>query len=116
MRKTTTVLFLLLFVFCCIRPAAVAATQTVANQTEVLPARSARGHGKFADHADASFFTDVRTAPDRLAQLKAAGIGRRRDDKWGFENAKLEPWDFGHPAGSRARVGLSPRQCGFDRL
>ena len=97
MKKTSTVL-LLLFCFLFQSVSAVRA-QSVPNQEEVFGKIRREGMTNSQIMRTLHFFTDVYGP--RLTgspNLKAAGNWAVTEmTKWGFENAKLEPWDFGHP-------------------
>jgi hypothetical protein len=97
MKKTTVVLFLL---FCLLfQSVSAIRAQSVPNQADVFAQIRKEGMDNSQIMRTLHFFTDVYGP--RLTgspNLKAAGnwaVGEMT--KWGFENAKLEPWDFGHP-------------------
>ena len=97
MKKTTTVLFLL---FCLLfQSVSAVRAQTVPNQADVFANIRKEGMDNSQIMRTLHFFTDVYGP--RLTgspNLKAAGNWAVAEmTKWGFENAKLEPWDFGHP-------------------
>jgi len=97
MKKTTTVLFLL---FCLLLPSAAAVgAQTPANQADVYAQIRKEGMENSQIMRTMHFLTDVYGP--RLTgspSLKAAGNWAVSEmTKWGMENAKLEPWDFGYP-------------------
>lgn len=97
MKKTTTVWLLL---FCLIfQSVSALQAQTVANQADVFASIRKEGMDNSQIMRTIHFFTDVYGP--RLTgspNLKAAGNWAVAEmTKWGFENAKLEPWDFGHP-------------------
>lgn len=97
MKKTTIVLFLL---FCFLSQSVLLAnTQAVPNEAEVYAQIRKEGMDNSQIMRTLYYFTDVYGP--RLTgspNLKAAGNWAVSEmTKWGFENAKLEPWDFGHP-------------------
>lgn len=73
--------------------------QTIPNEAEVYAQIRKEGMENSQIMRTLYFFTDVYGP--RLTgspNLKAAGNWAVSEmTKWGFENAKLEPWDFGHP-------------------
>jgi carboxypeptidase Q len=97
MKKTTTVLFLL---FCLLLPGvSLVNAQTAPNQADVFASIRKEGMENSQIMRTLHYFTDVYGP--RLTgspNLKAAGNWAVAEmTKWGFENAHLEPWDFGHP-------------------
>jgi hypothetical protein len=97
MKKTTTVLFLL---FCLLfQSVSALRAQNVPNQADVFAQIRKEGMENSQIMRTLHIFTDI-DGP-RLTgspNLKAAGNWAVAEmTKWGFENAKLEPWDFGHP-------------------
>lgn len=96
MKKTTTVLFLL---FCFLAQSITINAQNGANQDEMFAKIREEGMKNSQIMRTLYFFTDVYGP--RLTgspNLKAAGNWAIAEmTKWGLENAKLEPWDFGHP-------------------
>lgn len=97
MKKTTTVLLLL---FCILlQSAAIVRAQTVENQADIYARIRREGMENSQIMRTLHYFTDVYGP--RLTgspNLQAAGNWAVAEmTKWGFENAKLEPWDFGHP-------------------
>jgi carboxypeptidase Q len=104
MKKTTTVLFLL-FCFLLQSVSAVRA-QTVGNQADIF----ARIRKEEMDNSQIMrtlhYFTDVygprlTGSPNLLA---AGNWAVSEMTKWGFDNAHLEPWDFGHPGWVNVRA------------
>ena len=97
MKKTTTVLFLL---FCLIfQSVSAIRAQTVPSQADVYAQIRKEGMDNSQIMRTLHYFTDVYGP--RLTgtpSLKAAGNWAVTEmTKWGFENAHLEPWDFGYP-------------------
>ncbi|HEY8559930.1 MAG TPA: M20/M25/M40 family metallo-hydrolase [Pyrinomonadaceae bacterium] len=96
MRKTTTVLIL---VFCLLLQSFAASAQTAPNQADIFAQIRKEGMENSQAMRTLHYFTDVYGP--RLTgspNLKAAGNWAVSEmTKWGLENAKLEPWDFGHP-------------------
>lgn len=97
MKKTTTVLFLL---FCLLfQSVSAIRAQSVSNQADVFAQIRKEGMDNSQIMRTLHFFTDVYGP--RLTgtpSLKAAGNWAvSQMTTWGFENAHLEPWDFGHP-------------------
>ncbi len=97
MKKTTTVLFLL---FCLLfQSVSAVRAQSVPNQEDIYGKIRKEGMENSQIMKTLHFFTDVYGP--RLTgspNLKAAGNWAvSQMTTWGFENAKLEPWDFGHP-------------------
>lgn len=97
MKKTTTVLFLL---FCLLfQSVSTIRAQSVPNQEDIYAKIRKEGMENSQIMKTLHFFTDVYGP--RLTgspNLKAAGNWAvSQMTTWGFENAKLEPWDFGHP-------------------
>jgi len=97
MKKTTTVLFLL---FCLLfQSVSAIRAQTVPNQSDMFAQIRKEGMENSQIMRTLHFFTDVYGP--RLTgspNLKVAGNWAVAEmTKWGFENSKLEPWDFGHP-------------------
>ncbi len=104
MKKTTTVLVL---VFCLLFQSVVAIrAQSVPNQTDVFAKIRKEGMENSQTMRTLHFFTDVYGP--RLTgtpSLKAAGNWAVAEmTKWGFANAHLEPWDFGHPGWVNTRA------------
>jgi len=97
MKKTTTVLLLL---FCLLfQSVSAVRAQSVPNQEDIYAKIRKEGMENSQIMKTLHYFTDVYGP--RLTgspNLKAAGNWAVSEmTKWGFENAKLEPWDFGHP-------------------
>jgi len=97
MKKTITVLLLL---FCIsLQSATVLRAQSIENQADIYARIRKEGMENSQIMRTLHYFTDVYGP--RLTgspNLKAAGNWAVAEmTKWGFENAKLEPWDFGHP-------------------
>lgn len=97
MKKTTVVLFLL---FCLLfQSVSAIRAQSVPDQDEVFGKIRKEGMNNSQIMRTLHFFTDVYGP--RLTgspNLKSAGNWAVAEmTKWGFENARLEPWDFGHP-------------------
>ncbi len=97
MRKTTTVLFLL---FCLLfQSVSAIRAQTALTQADVYAKIRKEGMDNSQIMRTLHYFSDVYGP--RLTgtpNLKAAGNWAVTEmTKWGFENAHLEPWDFGYP-------------------
>jgi carboxypeptidase Q len=97
MKKTSIVLVL---VFCLLfQSVSVIRAQSVPNQADIFAKIRKEGMENSQIMRTLHFFTDVYGP--RLTgtpNLKAAGNWAVAEmTKWEFENAHLEPWDFGHP-------------------
>ncbi|MBS1792546.1 MAG: M20/M25/M40 family metallo-hydrolase [Acidobacteria bacterium] len=97
MKKTTTVLLL---VFCLLaQSVAFVRAQTVPDQADVFARIRKEGMEKSQIMRTLHYFTDVygprlTGSPNHKA---AADWAVAQMTTWGFDNAHLEPWDFGHP-------------------
>ena len=97
MKKTTTVLVL---VFCLLfQSVSAIRAQSVPDQSEIYAKIRKEGMDNSQIMRTLHFFTDVYgPRMTGTPSLKAAGNWAvTQMTTWGFENAKLEPWDFGHP-------------------
>jgi carboxypeptidase Q len=104
MKKTTTVLFLL---FCLLfQSVALVRAQTSADQTDVFARIRREGMDNSQIMRTLHYFTDVygprlTGSPNLLA---AGNWAVSEMTKWGFDNAHLEAWDFGHPGWVNVRA------------
>ncbi len=97
MKRTSTVLFLL---FCLLfQSVSAIRAQTLPNQAEIYAQIRKEGMENSQIMRTLHYFTDVygpRLTGSR--SLKAAGNWAvSQMMTWGFDNAHLEPWDFGYP-------------------
>jgi hypothetical protein len=104
MKKTTTSLFLL---FCFLLPSvSFVRAQTLENQADVFARIRKEGMENSQVMRTLHYFTDVygprlTGSPNLLA---AGNWAVSEMTKWGFDNAHLEPWDFGHPGWVNVRA------------